>query len=215
MINLIIADSEIELVPERIASHPTVRASSKKRNKKAVECLLDSSLHYAAMRHLEDGNRRGRADIVHFCLLLALDSIPSREGRLRTYVHTRGNFVMEFNPSVRLPRNYNRFQGLMENVLVSGSIESGSENLVALSEEKLKDLLLRLGQRNTLLTEHGRRVEKPFSLANRNIIIGGFPHGDFISDLSGIAIEEISLYNARIMAWTAVSIITSMQFTLS
>lgn len=207
MTNLVIADSEIELIPDSIASHPSVRASSRKRNKKPTECLLDSSLHYAAMRSLQDGGRRGRADIVHFCLLLALDSVPSKEGRLRTYVHTRGDTVMEFSPDVRLPKNYNRFQGLMESALTGGSVVSEGRELVRVSRESLKSLLRRLGGSNILLTEKGKQLTDSSLLGGANLVVGGFPHGDFQSDLNGIEFEEYSLYHARLMAWTAVSMV--------
>lgn len=209
MLNLVLADAEVELIPESIASHPSVRATSRRRNKRATECLLDSSLHYAAMRSLPEGGRRGRADIAHFCLLLALDSIPCREGRLRVFVHTRANTVMEFSRSVRLPKNYNRFQGLMESVLTSGSIRGDSSDIIHVTAETLSDLLKRLDARNVLLTERGTTVgDMPF-LDNTTTVIGGFPHGDFISDLSGLDYEEMSLYPGGLMAWTAVAIITS------
>ncbi len=209
MTNLIIADSEVELVPESISSHPTVRASARKRNKKPQECLLDSSLHYAAMRSLQNGGRRGRADIAHFCLLLALDSIPSREGRLRTYVHARGSFVMEFSPEVKLPKSFSRFQGLMESALTSGSVVTDGKVLVRVSRENLAGLLTRLGGRTIILTEKGRPVADYGVLEGANLVVGGFPHGDFFSDLNGVEFEEMSLYSERLMAWTAVSLLTS------
>ncbi len=207
MTNLIIADAEVELIPEAIALHPTVRASSRKRNRNPVECVLESSLHYAAMRSLPDGGRRGRPDIAHLCLLLALDSVPNRDGRLGIYLHTRGNYVMEFSPEVRLPKNYNRFVGLMEMALNSGSISSEQKELIHVTRERLPELLKRIGGGNILLTENGKQLKDYSVFQGSNIIVGGFPQGEFISDMNGLDCVELSLYSSRLMAWTAVSMV--------
>lgn len=209
MANLIIADAEVELVPWSIARHTAVRSGASRRKKRPEECLLDSSVHYQAMRSLPDGGRRGRPDISHFCLLLALDSIPGREGRLRTYLHTRNNRVMEFDPSVRLPKNYSRFQGLMEEALTTGGVKAEAKQLIRVHEESLPDLLLRLGGKTVLLSEKGRRLSDFSRLSQCNIAVGGFPHGDFISNLDGVAFDALSLYDAPLMAWTSVSIVTA------
>ncbi|RLG20801.1 hypothetical protein DRN72_04605 [Methanosarcinales archaeon] len=50
--------------------------------------LLDSSYHHKAMRMLENPDKRGRPDIVHFCLLEALGSPLNVDGKLSTVVHT-------------------------------------------------------------------------------------------------------------------------------
>ncbi len=209
MANLVIADAEVELVPGRIASHSTVRAGASRRGRKPTECLLDSSLHYAAMRPLPDAVRRGRADIAHFCLLLSLDSIPSREGRLRTYLHTRNDQVMEFAQDVRLPKNFNRFQGLMESALISGSVEYEGRELVKVTRETLHELLRRLGGRSVAMTEGGEPLTDYSLLRDANIIVGGFPHGTFLSDTVSAGASEFSLYHSGLMAWTAVSLITA------
>lgn len=209
MTNLIIADAEVELIPESISRHPAVRAYARKRNRRPEECLLDSSVHYPAMRSLPDGGRRGRPDIAHFCLLLALDSIPGKEGRLHTYLHTRDNRVLDFDPSVRLPKNYSRFQGLIEEVLNTGGVKAEGKKLISVSQRSLPSLLSRLGGNTVRLRESGSRVKDLTALSDCNLVIGGFPHGDFISVMEGVEFKDISLYHSPLMAWTAVSLITA------
>lgn len=209
MTNLIIADAEVELVPASITRHPVVKSTAKRRNKRAEECLLDSSVHHPAMRSLQDGGRRGRPDIAHFCLLLALDSIPGREGRLRTYLHTRNDKVLDFDPSVRLPKNYSRFQGLMEEALTTGGVKAEGKRLITVHDETLPALLSRLGGRTVLLRESGRQLTDFSLLSGGNVVVGGFPHGDFISMLESVRFEDVSLYGSPLMAWTAVSIVTA------
>jgi rRNA small subunit pseudouridine methyltransferase Nep1 len=210
-VHLIIADAEIELIPDELLKFPAVRATARRRGKKPSECLLDSSLHYSALRHLKDGGRRGRADITHFCLLLALDSIANRKGMLHTFVHTRNDLVMEFSPDVRLPKNYNRFAGLMEDVLVNGGVWSEGRQLISLKKESLKSLLERLGGRAYLLEEDGKQFSSFASLRDATVIIGGFPHGSFISDVGNMC-RRISISGEKLMAWSAVSIVLARAF---
>ncbi|HYT17864.1 MAG TPA: 16S rRNA methyltransferase, partial [Thermoplasmata archaeon] len=112
MLTLVLADSELELVPPSIAGHPAIRTSARKRGRSPTSILLDSSLHHPALKGVPDGERRGRPDLVHGFVLLCLDSIVNQEGRLTTIVHTRHDDVLRFAPQTRIPRNYARFVGL-------------------------------------------------------------------------------------------------------
>ena len=58
-----------------------------------------------------------RPDIVHQCLLTLLDSPLNKAGRLRVYVHTARNVLVEVHPHIRIPRTYRRFSGLMAQLL--------------------------------------------------------------------------------------------------
>ncbi|TRM76859.1 16S rRNA methyltransferase, partial [Sulfolobus sp. A20-N-F8] len=72
MVNIILLESAIELVPREIVDHPSVIKNAKRRGKKPEDTLLDISLHYHAMKSLENKYKRGRPDIVHQALLLIL-----------------------------------------------------------------------------------------------------------------------------------------------
>ena len=69
MLTLVLSDAELELVPQTIRGHQQVVTAAKRLGVSAGRMLLDSSLHYAAMRKLEEGERRGRPDLVHVFLL--------------------------------------------------------------------------------------------------------------------------------------------------
>lgn len=58
-----------------------------------------------------------RPDITHQCLLTLLDSPLNKAGKLRIYVHTHDNILIEINPAARIPRTNNRFNGLMTQLL--------------------------------------------------------------------------------------------------
>ena len=52
-LNLLLADSELEMVPRELWSHPAVVQNAKKRGKKPSQVLLDASLHHSAFRDPE------------------------------------------------------------------------------------------------------------------------------------------------------------------
>jgi len=65
-----------------------------------------------------------RPDITHQCLLMLMDSPLNRAGLLQVYVHTAKNALIEINPQTRIPRTFNRFSGLMVQLLHKLSIQA-------------------------------------------------------------------------------------------
>ena len=51
------------------------------------------------------------------CLLTLLDSPLNKAGFLQVYIHTAKGVLIEVNPSVRIPRTFKRFSGLMVQLL--------------------------------------------------------------------------------------------------
>jgi len=211
VLNLFLAESELELVPREIASHPAVRSSAKRRDREPCSMLLDSNLHHTAMRRLPMAERRGRPDIVHFFLLLALDSVLNKRGMLRVYVHTRNNELITIDPSTRLPKNYPRFVGLMESLFEKGAVPSNENPLLRLHRgygiQKCLDFIPHT--RLVVLSEEGERVrlDRYFSLQQEEIlcVIGGFSKGDFQSNLGQKADQVISIYEESLTVWSVAS----------
>ncbi len=205
MLNLIITDAEIELVPAEIADHPSIRRRAKRRNKKGQELLLDSNYDYRAMRRLPQGERRGRPDIAHICLLNALDSIPSREGQLRVYVHTRNDRVFRFASETRLPRSQHRFYGILESLLKK---EEGTD-LIGYERLSLRQLVDRIEPDfSVAFSIRGSQLDISDRLnsAERVVaMVGGFPRGNFKSPALELADEVVRFYNRPLDAWTVVN----------
>lgn len=65
------------------------------------------------------------------CLLTLLDSPINKAGKLQIYIHTAKGVLIEVSPTVRIPRTFKRFAGLMVQLLHRLSIRSIS------SQEKL------------------------------------------------------------------------------
>ncbi|XP_047142271.1 ribosomal RNA small subunit methyltransferase NEP1 [Hydra vulgaris] len=67
-----------------------------------------------------------RPDITHQCLLMLMDSPLNRAGLLQVYIHTEKNVLIEINPQTRIPRTFNRFSGLMVQLLHKLSIHAAN-----------------------------------------------------------------------------------------
>jgi len=207
MLTLVLTDAELELIPEKIQNHPSVLKHARRRGKKPSEILLDSTYHHSAIRVLDEWERRGRPDIVHISLLTALESILNREGLLRVYIHTRNDLVISVNPKTRLPRNYNRFVGLMEKLLLEGRVPP-ERPLLKVEKFGFQGLLKRLnGGTYFVAHEKGEAITPPklgkllVSSSKPVVFVGAFPHGDYIHEPPG---RRISIYSSPLMAWTVV-----------
>lgn len=70
-------------------------------------------------------------DVCVQCLLTLLDSPINKAGKLQIYIHTAKGVLIEVSPTVRIPRTFKRFAGLMVQLLHKLSIRSTN------SQEKL------------------------------------------------------------------------------
>ncbi|KAJ7062918.1 nucleolar essential protein 1 [Mycena amicta] len=84
-----------------------------------------------------------RPDITHQCLLTLLDSPLNKAGLLQVYIHTAKGVLIEVNPSVRIPRTFKRFSGLMVQLLHKLSIRgvNGPEKLLKVVRNPVIDHL--------------------------------------------------------------------------
>jgi len=212
MLTLILAESALETVPRNLWRHPVIERHSKRRGKPPKHLVLDKSYHHAAMKTLKDGEKLGRPDIVHFSLLEALGSPLNREGLLRVYVHTVSDYSISVDPEVRLPRNYDRFIGLIEQLFEFGQVPVEGTPLLILEERTLPHLVgsikptyviafSRKGKPSTL-EDAVSRLKRQENLA---AIIGGFPAGHFTDATTDLADEIICIDCEMLEAWTVAS----------
>lgn len=67
-----------------------------------------------------------RPDIVHDCLKTLLDSPLNKAGKLQIYIHTATNALIEVSPTLRIPRTYKRFAGLMAELVDKHKIRAAN-----------------------------------------------------------------------------------------
>lgn len=212
MLNLVLAEAALETVPEPLWSHPAVRRHSKRQRKPPKQLLLDRSLHHSAMMQLDDNLKRGRPDITHLALLEALGSPLNKEGLLRTYVHTKNDYLITINPNTRLPKNYNRFIGLMEQLFQKQKVPTEGEPLLKLEQKTLKELFKELKadyilafSRNGIPRTIQDAVTNLKSKLNSAVIVGGFPHSHFTEVTVQLADEIVCVDSEMLEAWIVAS----------
>ena len=107
--------------------------------------ILDNAGLYSGRDGIVDGYERGvtvdiantslhsaRPDIVHQCLLALFDSELASLQQLQVYISTVKGKTIEVSPSLRPPRTFHRFKGLMESLLRDGKVVA-SDGQVLLS----------------------------------------------------------------------------------
>ncbi|MEM4699951.1 MAG: hypothetical protein QXT74_03245 [Candidatus Nezhaarchaeales archaeon] len=214
LLTFALAESALELVPEELWGHRSVRRSARRRGKRPGDVLLDLSLHYAAARRLQGWERRGRPDIVHTTLLYVLSTPLCRRGLLRVYVHTVADLVIEVRPDTRIPKNFNRFVGLMEQLLKNGRVPLEGEALMRVAGRGFSLVLESVKPSLTILLTDRGALMRPRELAeliasepSPLLIVGGFQRGDFSAHFYEIADVKASIYPEPLNAWVAASIV--------
>jgi rRNA small subunit pseudouridine methyltransferase Nep1 len=86
------------------------------------------------LKKLKENPSEHRPDITHQCLLTLLDSPLNKAGHLQVYIETEKNVLIEVNSTIRIPRTFKRFAGLMVQLLHKLKIRSSDSS----------DLLLRV-----------------------------------------------------------------------
>jgi len=197
IVNFVYLEAALERIPKEIFAHPCVKSDAKRRRKKPSKILLDDSKHHAAMKHLRKKEKRGRPDLLHVCLLSLLDS-PFRKN-FRVFVHTLDGKLIWINSLTRIPRNYNRFVGLIEDLFEKKVIKAGNQRLLEIMDLDLDSLFRKINPPVTILMrESGKRLDlRDYIRHNSAVCIGAFPHGDFENETLNILnrynLVEISL----------------------
>jgi rRNA small subunit pseudouridine methyltransferase Nep1 len=211
-LTLILAESALETIPKSLWKHPSIIRYAEKHRKPPEFVLLDRSYHHAEMRTLKDSEKRGRPDIVHFALLEALGSPLNKEGLLQVSVHTLNDYVITIAPETRLPRNYNRFVGLMEQLFEFKKIPPTGNSLLTIKKQNMPQLLQTIKPTHVLaFSRKGNTctLEDAVSKLSSNekpvAIIGGFPHGHFSKETSRLVDETVAIDPEMLETWTITS----------
>lgn len=138
------------------------------------------------MGRLQDGNKRGRPDIVHFALMEALGTPLFMKGMLRVYVHTINDKLIAIADNLRVPKSYFRFEGLMVGLFRDKVVKSDEGSaLLEISDGTLADLLDSIKPARAIgLSTTGVQGTAEKAVAENladdcAFIIGGFPRGHF------------------------------------
>lgn len=204
-----IAEAAMELVPQVLRNHPSVRNHSKRTGRSANEIFLDISYHHKAMveKNIDQWWKRGRPDIVHFDLVEALSTPLFKQKKLQVYVSTFDNNLVTISQDLRIPKNYFRFEGLMIGIF-NKQKNKNSPNLIEFQENvNFDDLIEKIVKPDLIIGFSAKGTQSKISdiLQNNAIdstkhccfVIGGFQRGNFSETVSGAcdAIYSISPFS--------------------
>ena len=212
VLSLILAESSIELVPNELVDHPAILNWAHRKRKDPHSLILDQTYHHSAILRLGPGGiGRGRPDIAHVSLLLALGSPLNLTGGLRCYVHTRDNNIIKVDSKARLPRNTDRFTSLLEQLYQEKAVPPAGRPLMSIKPGSLGDLLCEISGMVIALTTKGlpKRMDEVASrLAEQHtpvLLVGGFPRGHFSKDALSKVKESYRIHDQGLEAWTIVA----------
>jgi rRNA small subunit pseudouridine methyltransferase Nep1 len=204
------ADSALELMPKELYNEEIIKKYASKKRKKPSQLILDSTYHHIPMKKLSNFKKRGRPDIIHFCLMNLIEStfVLDNLSQVEIYVHTIDNKIIDVKPHTRLPKNLERFKGLIAKLFKNQIIEAdGNILLKMLNNDCPKSILQSINSENRLLfTSKGKEnyineildVNKSKDIA---FIIGAFPYGNFSKDINNLTNKTISIYPESLNAW--------------
>jgi rRNA small subunit pseudouridine methyltransferase Nep1 len=214
MLHIILLECALELIPPQLTSLKVIQQHAFRRKKKPNEILLDQTHHGQAMTILERHEKRGRPDIVFLSLMTILETPLCKEGLLTIHLHLLDGTIIEVNPKVRLPRNYDRFVGLFEQLLQNGRVPPKGIPLLKITGKNLPTLISEI-QKDTkkslvILTKEGGKPTSDSELENllppntNNPVIvgiGAFPHGDFSDEIINLFPIHLEFDKEIMMAW--------------
>ena len=175
---------------------------------------MDRAFHHTAMQRLARKRYRlpvekmGRPDIVHNTLLQILETPLNWENRLRVFVHTQDDYVISINPKIRLPKNYLRFIGLIEQLFAKRRVPERGDPLMQIEKGTVHRLVHDIRPSEVLgFSVLGRPTlmrtvaEHTGSLTNPLAFIGGFPRGHFADATRRVLNSTFNVDRQSLDAW--------------
>lgn len=191
MVSILIAESALEQIPNEIKHYPKFQRFIN-NNQFDENQLLDRSIHHFFMVGvgLLEHWKRGRPDIVHFSLLSSLFTPLYYENKLDVYLHTYDKRIITFGKGIRLPKSYNRFEGLMKKLFKEKVIlDDNGNTLLKVKDNVSVDDFIRSLKLKKIIGLSSLGNSKPIAslvdntLSNNQdacmFVVGGFPKGHF------------------------------------
>ena len=199
MLSFVLAEAALELVPKEIWRKPAVAADARRRGKEPGDVLLDRSFHHSAMASLREAEKRGRPDLVHAVLLSVTGTPLYLDGEVKVWIHTGAGMAVEVAEKTRVPKNYIRFRGLMEEALAGapggGLVKAKALGMKELVRELRADRVFGLSVLGSKGSAEGLAAEAVARKAPA-VVVGGFPRGHFSRETMG-AIDELVRIHPR------------------
>eukprot|EP00794_Sanderia_malayensis_P014420 gene14420-15927_t len=163
--------------------------------------LLNCDHHKSILKKHGRDLSSARPDITHQCLLMLMDSPLNRAGLLQVYVHTMKNVLIEINPQTRIPRTFDRFCGLMVQLLHQLSIQAsnGKQKLLKVIKNPITDHLP-AGCKKVVMSFSAKKCVNPRECVPKDepivMVVGAMAHGavdiDYMEEQAAISQYPLS-----------------------
>lgn len=182
---IILADAEVELIPEVMREDAEIKEKLKSEGK--TEILLDSSTMEKAIEKffpLEAG-RIGFPYIAYMFYRMNEETLLKDRTELEYVIHTKNGIILEMEEFKDCGIGYQNFKDVLEEKLVKNRKRiSLLQYLDSRTMTGHTVVLHPLGRKDVVINDQ------------LNFIIGGFPNGDFRSDLGNI--RKFSIYDREV-----------------
>ena len=199
-------------MPNELVHHPAILKWARKKRKDPHTLVLDQTYHHSAILRLGPRETaRGRPDIPHLSLLLALGSPLNLSGGLKCYVHTRDNNIIKVDSRARLPRNTDRFTSLLEQLYQEKIVPPIGPPLLSIKPGSIGNLVDEISGQVIALTTTGlpksmdQVASRLVNHRNSVLLVGGFPRGHFSKETLSKAKESYRIHGQHLDAWTVVA----------
>ncbi|VDM51800.1 unnamed protein product [Angiostrongylus costaricensis] len=175
--------------------------------------ILCSDRHATFLRKNKRDPAEYRPDILHQCLLNLLDSPLNRAGCLRVFFRTNKNVLVQVSSQCRIPRTFDRFCGLMVQLLHKLVVRAAdsSQKLLTVVKNPVSNYLP-VGCRKILMTFNTEELILPNKLVRAEeeaplvVAIGGIAKGKIVTDYTD---QEVKISNYPLSAALTCAKVTS------
>jgi rRNA small subunit pseudouridine methyltransferase Nep1 len=160
------------------------------------------------MKGMNNEIKRGRPDLVHFCILEATTIPLYTKNKIKIYIHTIDDKVIYFGDNIHIPKSYHRFEGLIEKLFLEKTIESNGNVLLEIKEKSFSELIDQIKPSKVVgLSSKGEKhsFENTISEMPEDccLVVGGFQKGQF-SEIVQTRIDQLisiddSSYEAHVV----------------
>ncbi|MGC8561962.1 MAG: hypothetical protein ACP5NO_02020 [Thermoplasmata archaeon] len=182
---IILADAELELVPDELKSEGEIRSILKEYGKENV--LLDNSrMRTSIAKHFPGSvNRIGFPHIAYVFATLNNESVLNETVKMNYAIHTKHNVIIERSDIEGIGAGYTEFAERMEMILQKNP-----------KRKKLVEYIEEIGTPGNTVVLHPNGKSGLVVNDQFNYVIGGFPEGDYRSDLGNL--KKFSLHDNEI-----------------
>jgi len=175
--------------------------------------ILCSDKHASFIRKNKKDPSDFRPDILHQCLLNLLDSPLNRAGRLQVFFRTNKNVLVHVSSQCRIPRTFDRFCGLMVQLLHKFSVraaESG-QKLIKVVKNPVSNHLP-VGCKKILMSFNTQEIVPANKLVDAAteepvvVVIGGIAKGKIVTDYTE---QDVKISNYPLSAALCCAKVTS------